>query len=160
MGRFLRTVIGSPWTHAFIVTGTDELVESMPFSGVKIGSLIQRMAELKKEKRRYFVLDSHLTTRNQKLAIAEKAKSYVGLGYNVLSALYWFLFGYFFYDSHKRMICSRIITAAYQDGAQIDLFSPAKLKKLEPIHREDLENGYATPEDLLRRSILIVVDRG
>lgn len=158
-GQIIQAFVGSPWTHAFIVTGQDEIIESLPLIGVRTYSLNKRMEELVTEKRRYFVMDILDLGKLERLAVAAIARSYLGRGYNYISGLLWLLLGYFFYDSKKRMICSRVITLAYEEAFKLKLFD-YKITDLDAIHQSDLRKGYATPVDLLRYSILAIDSKG
>jgi hypothetical protein len=152
--RLVRRVTGSPWTHAFIVTGEDELTEAW-FPRVRRFSVAERMAELAEHSRRHVVLELPEITDEERGAVAAKARSYAGRNYDVGQVLLYYLFRRFWKDGEGTLICSRVVTAAHFSGlgtARGNLFPPEHLENLseEMRHRVDnLREGYATPVDLL-----------
>ncbi len=146
----------SLWTHAFIVTGPDEAVEAR-FPRIRTIKLSTRMAALQAAGRAYIVLDLPGLSKGTRVAMAEKARSYVGRFYDVSQIFSYAAFGEFRGESQRTVMCSRMITAAFHAVGE-ELYDTATLiKKSAPRHRiPNLRAGYATPVDLLFSRLVIV----
>jgi hypothetical protein len=145
---------GSWWTHVVLVTGADEITEAwMP--RVRTRSLIDRIAELRREDRAFVVLDLKGITHDERCRLARGARSYTGRFYDVGQAVLFGLGRRFVKDGPGTLICSRLITAAFQQFLDVPLFAPGVVGQDSRRH-EDYLAGECTPADLLK-SILTVV---
>lgn len=153
-GKVLRWGMQSRWTHCFIVTGIDEIVEAELSGGVRTYSLKKRREELRLENRTLVSYDVPMLNRSERIRIAAQAKSYVGRPYDIITGAFWFLFGRFYHHGKRQLMCSRLVTAAYQDAIGMKLFDRRRLRGLEETHKADLMAGYCTPDDLVRYSTL------
>jgi uncharacterized protein YycO len=151
LARQIQRSTRSLFTHAFLVTGEDELVEAW-VPRIRRHSLSARLQELHREKRTYGVLEYPGLDELSRRTVAAKAGSYVGRRYDVLQAALYGLLGQFWRDGEGRMVCSRLIAASFIRGIGVDLFDDAFLEaRYPPDHPRlaNLRNGYATPPDLL-----------
>jgi len=153
---FIRRTTDSIWTHAFVVTGEDELVEAW-LPRVRTVSLSKRLADLDREGRRYVILDYPFHEPHTRRKVAHKARSYIGRWYDVGEVLHYLWKGRFREDSGSALFCSRLVTASYLSGAKINLFPRGLLDHLE--HRGhprigNLRDGYATPADLFDSALV------
>jgi hypothetical protein len=159
MDKAIARFSGSWWTHVFIVVGPDEAVEAV-FPRVRLFKLSDRIAELTKAQRSWTVTDMPLTIA-QKFNVVKKARSYVGRWYNLWSVLVYTVTRSFTEDGEHFLTCTRLITASYL-AAGVDLL-PQDVIECEPnssySNFNTLEDGYATPDELMRYSLLNPVVR-
>ncbi len=155
-GRTSRFILGSRWTHVWIVTGPDELVESFFPIGVRKYSIAMRMKELKAAGRAYVVMDHPGINAVERENIAEKAKSFVGKKYNIFTLFFWVLFGRFCNLTRRKLVCSTLITASYKEGAGRDLFKLKNCHFLYKGQQADLKRGMATPPEIFLYSDLLI----
>ena len=158
LARQIQRSTRSLFTHAFLVTGEDELVEAW-VPRIRHHSLSARLGELHQEQRAYGVLEYPGLDELSRRAVAAKAQSYVGRRYDLLQAALYWLRGQFWRDGEGRMVCSRLITASFFRGIGVDLFDDAFLNAhYPPDHPRlvNLRNGYATPADLLRSRLQVM----
>ncbi|CAN5699565.1 hypothetical protein BH23GEM3_BH23GEM3_04400 [soil metagenome] len=154
VSRAIRRVTGSKWTHTFLVTGPDELIEAW-FPRVRTRTLSERTAELARDGRDYVVLELPETTDAERHAVVNKAKEYVGRFYDVGQVLLYYTLRRFWKDGEGTLICSRLVTAAHFSGLgpeRGNLFPPEVLAAVPPrleARMDNLKAGYATPDDLL-----------
>lgn len=161
LARLIHYCTGSWWTHCFIVTGPDEGVEAY-FPRVRRLSVSKRLAELDAEGRGWMVLDRPRMSPVTRESIAAKARQYVGRLYDPLQSVIFLLVRHFVGDGPKRMVCSRLISAAYDEGGRIDIFRDVSryagpTSHLSAARIAGLRKGYCTPADLCDFSILEVV---
>lgn len=143
-------------THSFIVTGEDQLVESV-IPRVRTSSLSKRMRKLYDEDRAYAILDLQVMEENHRKRVAKKALSYVGRFYDWPQAVAYGVTGDFWNDGPLRLVCSRLITAAYF-SIGVNLFTERVLDVQYPENYKrlgSLRSGYIIPPDLLRCSLTI-----
>ncbi len=154
ISRAIRRATGFEWTHAFIVTGPDELSEAW-FPRVRTHSLARRMDELAAKGRQHVVLELPEITDTERALVADKARSYVGRYYDVGQILLYYTLKRFWKDGDGTLICSRLVTAAHFSGlgpTRGNLFPPELIAALPPEfdgRQDNLKVGYATPADLL-----------
>lgn len=151
-GSVLRRAQKSPWTHVFLVTGQDELVEADVFVGVRTYSMIARMRELAEGERSYVILEPALDIPSR-LRIATNAKDFVGRGYNYLSALQWTLTGSLYSPIGTRLTCGELIARSCL-GYGKPLFTMASVSGLPEKQQLKLLTNWATPTDILLYSTL------
>ncbi len=161
VSRAVRNATQSPWTHAFVITGEDELTEAW-FPRVRSMPLGKRMYALAQEGRRHIALELPDLTAEDRQLVAAKARSYVGRRYDVAQVLLYYALRRFWRDGDGTLVCSRLVTASYRAALgpeRGDLFPPEFLAALPPElqgRRDNLINGYATPVDLLYSCLLPV----
>lgn len=144
----------SPWTHVFMVTGQNELVEADTFVGVRTYPMVSRMQELVSSGRSYIVLEPtmDLATRRK---MASNARELVGRGYNYYSALQWTLTGNLHHIPGDRLTCGELIARSLL-GCGRPLFTPVSVYGLPEKQQVRLLNNWATPTDILLYSTLTV----
>lgn len=160
VSRLVRFATRSNWTHVFIVASETEGIEAWFPTGVRTFDLQARLAQLEQAGREYRVLDLPEISDEDRARVVQAARSFVGRAYDVLEAIVYFLLGVFIKDGTKRLICSRLVTAAYA-LALCPLFLPKTVQRCpgEGYHRLDqLIDGYVTPAELLWYSELREVD--
>lgn len=147
---------GSWWTHTFMVTGPDELTEAR-FPRVRTFKLSERIKQLHREDRAYYVLDRPGITVAERCRLVRTMRGYVGRYYDIGQVLLYAVLRRFVQDGSGTMVCSRAISAAFQDALGLQLFGD--LSKVDPgsTRIEDLAKGECTPADLLKSSELSVV---
>jgi len=149
------------WTHCFIVTGADTAVEAT-FPRVREFPLKTRIAEYLAAKRRVAVLDYYPPPAVAwRPAVAAKARTYVGRWYNVFAVLWYFVFKTFNRTGGgSHWFCSRLVTAAYRQGAGLDLCSVVT-GGAGPMYARlpAMRDGYVTPAEVYRMLGLMHVAR-
>lgn len=156
ISRLVAWSTGSSWTHAFMVTDDDTLLESQFPDGVKERTLLERFMELQERHQDVQVLRAPELSDEQRQAVVAAGTRMVGRRYDFVQAVLFGLFRMFVDDGPKRLICSRLITEAYSE-AGVDLFPPYVLasKAGTDFKRSgQLRKGWAIPEDLHDYSIL------
>jgi uncharacterized protein YycO len=154
----IRWATGSWWTHAFLVVGLEQGIEAK-LPRVAPVDVQERLAELRREDRAYAILDLPSLSSPQRLAIVQQANSYIGRFYDLGQDILFALTGQFWNDGTGTLVCSRLITAAYADGAHQDLFDEATLaQQFVPTHSrlDNLRSGFAIPSDLLQSRLEVV----
>lgn len=154
----LIACISENWaTHVFLVTAPDEAVEAV-FPRVKALALSDRLAILQATDRAYVVMESLGASEAQRTATAYSALTFVGRFYDIWQIFLYALFKRFWKDGKGTLICSRLITLAYEE-AGIILFPEMTIKQWfsqKNAHTENLRRGFATPGDLLRSNLVVV----
>lgn len=148
-GKALRWAQGSPWTHVVLLTSPTTYIEAYPFYGVRVGHLDRVLEDSKQRGRSWLLFDVPGVSTAERQAVVDHAESWVGRRYDYVQALAWWFTKGFWRDGELRMICSRLITAAYYHGA------PGKLGFVDPWtqhltagRRADLAAGACTPLSL------------
>lgn len=160
----IRWATKSRYTHCFIVTGDDQAVEAY-FPRVRTLKVSDRLAELERQGRHAVLADYQgrqfslpFFEDAARRAVADSALRFVGRYYDVLQAALYFVLGAFVNDGPKRLVCSRVVTAAYYDALDISLFSDIEEigadMGLAPARIAQLQKGWATPNDLMVFSTL------
>lgn len=153
VSRMVAWATGSWFTHCFIVTGEDEIVEAY-VPRVRKRSLIERLRELKKEDRAYYVLEVPKITLSDRCQLSKMAHSYVGRFYDLGQALLFGIARKFINDGTGTVVCSRAITGIIKDALGVDIFEG----KIDPssARAKDLMQGECTPADLLASGLQVV----
>lgn len=158
VSQTIASATGDWATHTFMVSGLDELVEAW-FPRVRTMSLLQRVEELERNDRAYAVLDYHALQPLHRRLLVARARSFRGRLYDWPQALVYSLFRDFWRDGPKRLVCSRLITAAYQQALGVELFPEHVLRAQYPSdfrRQASLRKGYALPSDLLRSRLTVM----
>lgn len=157
--KLMRWRMGSPWVHCFIILNENEGIESTISGGTRIFDLKERFASL--EEGRAFVILDHpaLTPRNadteflrRKLVWNLRTK-YVGRRYDIVQWLLFAFFRAFMFDGPRRIICSRLVTAAFEEIG-INIFSNESLNTLGSRNRF---KGWCIPSDLINSDFGVIV---
>lgn len=173
VSKLIAYFMKSWWTHSFLVIGPNKGVEA-DFPQVKTFLLCDRFRELHKQERSWVALERPGMTLAQKAKLVRKARSYVGRFYDVGQLLIWAAnyswswlrwkiahrgkpSGQFYRDGEGTLVCSRLVTASYWSGLGVALFPEEVLDaNYAPDHPRlgNLRNGYATPPDFLRSTLV------
>jgi hypothetical protein len=144
-------------THALVVTGPGVAVEaSLP--RVKESSIGARIEYLRQHDRAFAVLDLPGLSPKVRQSIAREARSYIGRRYDVAQIGLFALTGQFWNDGPQRLVCSRLITAAFEQGADIDLFPESVIDRhFAPTDKRigNIRAGYIVPADLFRSRLVV-----
>lgn len=160
VSKIIRYFTGSWWTHDFLVLDAEYAIEAT-FPRVTVIKIADRLKELADEHRDYVVMELPGITEAQRTEVAAAAYKFQGRWYDLLNCVYYGFFGFWAEDGQRQMVCSRLITAAFYDGLKVKLFEnvteklPVRLK----YRAKNLQDGYCTPDEILRYSQLVEVFR-
>ena len=162
ISRTIKKSTNSPYTHAFMVVepwtrhSQGLLVEAWFPQGVRTTAMAPRLQQMIDEGRQVVVLDGPFRPREMftddiRNRVVQKALSFQGRGYDVGQAALYFFKSQFKDDGEGRMVCSRLMTAAWYRNYR-PLFTEDYL--LEYYGRDhprfaNLMQQWATPADLL-----------
>lgn len=145
-------------THAFLVTLGGQAVEAT-FPRVAPLDYAARLQLLEAQDRAYAVLDLPNITADERRAIANKVTSYIGRWYDLGQLLLFAATGRFWGDGTGTLDCSRLITGAYAEGANVNLFSEEVLEKYKTQLGDrigNLRHGFPLPAELLTSKLEVV----
>lgn len=159
VSKGIKWVTGSWWTHGFICISETEAVESFMPRVRKI-NIAERLAELERGGRDYVVMDLPDITEYGRQEVARAAEADVGKLYDIWNMLYFIIFGVWV-ENGKRLFCSLQMAKVFYNALDVRIFANAFLKLPESrYHRLDnLYDGYATPDEVLRYSDLVEIHR-
>jgi hypothetical protein len=159
VSRAIRLVTGSWWTHGFVVISATEAIEAK-FPRVVVLNIQERLAELDRENRDYQVMDLPDITDEDRAKVAKAAMDFNHRMYDIWNCVYYMVFKVWV-EGGKRLVCSRLMTAAFYDGLFHKVFRHVYRKLPNGLkHRaRNLEDGYCTPDEFLRYSDLEVIFR-
>ena len=158
LSRAIARVTRSVVTHSFMALGSTYGIEAV-FPRVRVIDTAEKLAHLKANDQAYAVLDLPTSTLGQRYNAVIKALTYEGRFYDVGQLLMYGLTHKFWNDGSGTLICSRLVTASYLEGANISLFPDELLaSKYGETHPRlaNLRAGYATPADLLLSKLEVV----
>ncbi len=149
----IRLFSGSWWTHAFIIINETEAIEAW-FPRVRKFNYSNRLVQLRKEGRYIKVLELPDLSDIERYTVVHNAVSYIGRLYDIWNLLYYVIFKSWF-ESGTRMVCSSLIARAYTNAGR-PIFN--ELPSTMPHRlRDNLQDDYCTPEDILQYSDCEVV---
>lgn len=157
VSRGVAWATNSRVNHAFVVTGAEVAVEAA-FPRVREVNYRMRLDQLIANDRAYAILDYPHIHGNRRRQVAAKARSYVGRRYDITQIGLFALTGQFWNDGLLRLICTRLITSSYDDGAGLDLFPDSVIESKYPTgfkRAENLRAGYVVPADFLRSKLVV-----
>lgn len=158
LSRAIAHTTHSVVTHCFMALGASYGIEAT-FPRVRTFNLDEKLDELRANDQAYAVLDIPSLTLGQRYNAVVKALSYEGRFYDVGQMLLYALTHKFWNDGTGTLLCSRLVTAAYLEGAKVSLFPEdllaAKYGETHP-RLANLRAGYATPADLLASKLEVV----
>lgn len=137
-----RARMGSPWQHAWMLLDAWAGIEST-WAGVRTFDPLERFAQLE-QGRAFVILDPYWLTDDERRAVADSARSFVGRGYDFGQWLWWALTRSFWDDGTGRMICSRLLTAAFEAALDTHPFDHDAGRSMGAAHRR---RGWVTPND-------------
>lgn len=148
--RIVAWATGWWWVHSFVISGEDRAVEAT-WPRVAEFTVSERLAEYTRRGQRFMVLDYPGLTLDQRHAIGVQARSYIGRWYDVFGIVWYAVFRVFNRTAGiKRFFCSRLVTASYRQGANIDLTAGLSQHTLEFYQRaQAMRDGYVTPAEIL-----------
>lgn len=151
--------MGQPWTHCFMILDENTGVEATFSKGVTTFDLKARFRKLE-EGRAFVILDlPKLSPRNDytdKLRgrlVFNTIHQLVGRKYDPIQWLLFGLFRIFLYDGPRRVVCSRLITAAYETIEE-NIFDHEHRATVGSRNRF---KGFCTPGDLLGSSLRVIL---
>jgi hypothetical protein len=155
----IRLATGSWWTHGFVALTETEAIEAT-FPRVQHLNIAERLAELKKDGRDVVIMDLPGITDEQRTKVAAAAESFNHRLYDIWNCLYFVLFNVW-WEGGKRLVCSRLMAASFLDGIGVRIFDHAEKKLPESLQHtlQNLEDGYCTPDEVLRYSDLEIIER-
>lgn len=154
IARATRSVV----THSFMALGAEYGIEAV-FPRVRVINTTEKLSHLRDNDQAYAILEVPGSTLGQRYNAVLKALSYEGRFYDVGQLLLYALTHKFWNDGSGTLLCSRLITASYLEGAAISLFPDELLaSKYGETHPRiaNLRAGYATPADLLLSKLDVV----
>jgi hypothetical protein len=156
ISRSIQRFTKSRVTHALLVTGEMDAVEAH-FPRVREVNLADRLKALSAANRAYVILDCPRISLLSRHRVADAARSFIGRRYDVAQLGLFALTGQFWNDGPSRLVCSRLITASFAHGGDMNLFPSAILQSLPPDFKrtENLRAGYVTPADLLKAQLVV-----
>lgn len=154
VSRLIRWATGSWWTHGFVVISDTEGMEAK-FPRVCRLSLKERFAELEAGGRDYAVMDLPNITDEQREQVVLAALKLEGRLYDIWNCLYYGIFKMWVEGSH-RFVCSRLMSAVFYDSLDVKIFDGAidRMPSSLWYRLPNLSDGYCTPDEVLRYSIL------
>lgn len=157
VSRLVAWSTGSWWTHAFLVTSEHLAVEAHN-PRVRSMNIAERLQVLADNDQKYAVLDLPGITDEQRTLVAEKAVEYVGRSYGNIRSIVFGIARVFWPIKHRELICSDLITRAFEEGLGIRLFDLEKNILTKQYYRShNLEAGMATPAEILQFSKLEIL---
>lgn len=142
--RLTARRLGTPWVHAWLLVDAWTGIEARA-SGVRTFDPLARFAKLE-EGRAFAVLTDPAMPDYDRQAIGDAAQAMVGHGYGWLEWLSFALFRRIAGGQRGRVVCSRLITAAWEAA----LGSHPLSGDLGPtLGARDRRRGYCVPGDLL-----------
>lgn len=159
ISQLIRFFTGSWWTHGFVVLNETEGIEAKIPRVTRL-NIEERLRKLDDQGRDYVVLDLPGITDEERLLVAQAAAEFEGRLYDIWNILYYALFKVWV-EGGKRLVCSRLMAAAFYDGIANRIFWGAenKLPPTELYRLDNLYDGYCTPDEVLRYSLLTEVWR-
>jgi hypothetical protein len=152
--RFTRSKV----THALLVTADNVAVEAY-FPKVREVSFLQRIKDLQQQDRAFVVLDLPRLALPVRKRVVREARSFIGRRYDVAQIGLFALTGQFWNDGPRRLVCSRLITAAYQQAGVSTLFPERVIAHQfagDLSRQANIRAGYVTPADLLKSRLEVV----
>ncbi len=136
--------LGSPWVHAWLLADAWTGVEARP-GGVRTFDPLERFRQL--EQGRAFVLLADLSASDaERAAIGAAARGLVGLGYGWLEWLQFAAFRRIAGGQRGRVICSRLVTLAWEAATGRHPWSDDAGRTLGA---SDRRKGFGVPGDFV-----------
>jgi hypothetical protein len=143
--------LGTPWVHAWLMVDAWTGVEATA-TGVRTFDPWDRFAQLE-QGRAFLVLDDVTLDDERRAAIGREALAMVGRGYGWRSWLGFALFRRVVGSAQGRVICSRLITAAWEAALG---WHPWTTDAGTTLGASDRRRGYGVPGDFVPALSVIV----
>jgi hypothetical protein len=175
--RLIQKFTGSWYVHGYVAisetVGVEASIPRLPSwqemlhgyfntGRVVMFDIADRLAWVKSYDGQTVVLDLPGITDDQRHKVAETALSYVGWKYDLISVLLYPLLGFWPKLKRKELFCSELMARMFRDGLGQRIFTEESLDKVptsQYYRLKNLRDGLCTPDEVMRYSELVEVDR-